>query len=290
MRRRLPRPRGCRPRPRPAAGRPWRRAGSRGDPPATCTASLFLRLAVRGRSAVPATASPASRRGSRVPRQPVRFGPAPPPRTGPDLGDEGVEERLLRGVVAGGGLRVPLHGHEPRAVLGLDRLDQPVGGSSRRARGPRRPRPRPGGGGTCTRSRRLAPTAARQPAARRDLDVVGGREAAHRVAVGGAGRSGRCCSSVPPKATLTTCMPRQMARMGSPRAGPRRAARPRCRPARGRRPYWPGGLGRRSGPGRGRRRRPAGGRRSRRASPRAAPGSPPGTSTGRTPARRIAAT
>ena len=112
------------------------------------------------------------------------------------------------------------------AVGRLDRLDRavrrPADDRAARCRARRRP-----GGERSSRARR-----SRRGRRRRGCRPAGARRASRpsRPPSGGAGSSdgrwlGRSCTSVPPRETLSTCSPRQIARTGSSRAS---AARTRA--------------------------------------------------------------
>ncbi len=150
----------------------------------------------------------------------------------------------------------------------LDRLDEVVEHAPARGlRAPRRPSRRPGGGGTWWRAGSRRPPgrpASPAPGARRGRRCRTSRST-RRCSVWPRS-SGRCWISVPPCATLSSCMPRQMPSNGRSRSSARSASATSARSRSGRvlrsaRVR----LRRRRSPGRCRRRRPAPGRPARRA-------------------------
>ncbi len=119
--------------------------------------------------------------------------------------------------------------------------------------------------------------------------MVGADEAAGRRGGAPRGRasSGRCWSSVPPKATLSSCMPRQMPSTGMSRSTARRVSASSTWSRSGTCRWWPGEARRRRRRDRCRCRRPGSARRPGRASRRGRRPAP-GRAGSSAPARRRA--
>ncbi len=186
----------------------------------------------------------------------------------------------------------------------LDADDEPRGRAPRSPRSPRRA-PTPTGAQAAAepvdrlvvervdRASRVAPSEPREPAARGEPSrrawrtrSPGSRWRWSMVTPGR--RSGRCWCSVPPRATLSACMPRQIARIGRPRASAARAARARSGRGRARSGRARGGGARRRSRGRGRGRRRGRCRSAAASSGSIASSSSGGITTGSPPAASIA--
>ena len=279
---------------RPARARSrgcWRSSASRAR---TCSTSSTSARGSTSTCARPAVQLVLETRGQAHAEQVARRGPrrpATPSRA--RCGRRGASSRappITRLCLVG--LRVPLDPEHEPAVRGLDRLGQLV---ERRVAGTIRPSPtrrRPGGGGTWCRARSSpAARAASEPESSR-------RRGRRRRSCRGLRRcsswptsSGRCWSSVPPSATLSSCIPRQIPSTGMSRSTARRASAISTWSRSG---TVPRGLGvrarRRRRPGRCRRRRRGSARRPGRASRRGRRRArdPAGSSARAPPARWIA--
>ena len=117
-----------------------------------------------------------------------------------------------------------------------------------------------------------------------------GRRRSRRVAVASAAVDvGQVLVSVPPRATFSSCMPRQMPSSGMSRSSARARSAISKRSRSGQVPWSPGAARRRSWPGRRRRRRPASAPSTRSSSTSGARAPPPRRAAAPARARRRAA-